>query len=861
MPDSMKNYVPPTPIRWLYDRMFNAIDIDPRWASIVSEASEKGTVVYVQRTLSDLDFVALDYLIKRHGLPQAVFANDLGLWFANAFGKGAQRLFQRQSRESEIKDLHTAIDSDASAILFLKKPPTRPFGPRFLGRGLLAGDEFLRELFVIQRERTAAGKKPIVLVPQVIVWAREPDTRGENWVDTIFGTREMPTFFRALGQFILHPGEVHLRACEPIDLSEFMQKEKSGDDSLLVRRVIYTALRRMVRERRLIVGPTQKSTDRMIDDLVRLPRIQKVIHEVATESKSAPEVIDQKARAITKQLAAEVDPEAVRLFARIVTETITRIFDGIEVDFAGLQRVREFARNGNVVLVPSHKSTIDNFIVSYMLQQSGMPVPLIAAGDNLNFFPVGGFLRRSGAFFIRRKIGADRLYTTLLTSYVHKMLRDGYSIEFFIEGRRSRTGKVLQPQMGLLSMIAEYAYAHPERQIFFAPISIGYERLVESSGHVSELLGGAKQAESFMGLVRSLRMFREKYGHLTLQVGTIMTLDDLKRDLGTERFFSRRAIVSRLAHRITYELSQNTLVTPGAVTALCLLTHLRGELPESVLRDRIATMLRVLEPMGARVQEGLRGEGGTMSEHAFDEAIQLFVRAGWLQKKSISAHRSSYIIPDDTRIALNLTKNSGVHFFVPIAFFAHAFLVSRAAFVDRKSMIERCKDLSRLFREEFTFRVGTQFESLFDDTAQIVERLGWISRATGPDGEPLFCLPNEPARASLQLLATILDPFFEGYLVAIRAFQKLQKLPLAETDLIWKAFAVGRTMLSEVQIRHREAIQRPLIENAINVFLEDGILARDGGRIVLSAKYADLEALKSVEHRVSVYLDRAEASP
>jgi glycerol-3-phosphate O-acyltransferase len=375
---------------------------------------------------------------------------------------------------------------------------------------------------------------------------------------------------------------------------------------------------------------------------------------------------------------------------------------------------------------------------------------------------------------------------------------------------------------------------------------------------VSELLGGAKQAESFMGLVRSLRMFREKYGHLTLQVGTIMTLDDLKRDLGTDRFYSRRAVVSRLAHRITYELSQNTLVTPGAVIALCLLTHLRGELPESTLRNRMHTVLGVLAPMAARVQEGLEGPGGTMTDRAFDEAIQLFVRAGWLEKKSISAHRASYIIPEDNRIALNLTKNSCVHFYVPIAFFAHAFLVSRATFVDRKGMIERCKELSRLFREEFTYKVGSPFESIFDDTARIVEQLGWITRTTGPDGEPLFCLPNEEARASLHLLATILDPFFEGYLVAIRTFQKLQKLALAETDLVWKAFAVGRKMLSEVQIRHREAIQRPLIENAINVFLEDGILARDEGRLVLSPKYADLDSLKSVEHRVSVYLDRVE---
>ena len=143
--------------------------------------------------------------------------------------------------------------------------------------------------------------------------------------------------------------------------------------------------------------------------------------------------------------------------------------------------MREAAKRGTLVLLPSHKSHVDYLMLSFVFFHANLQLPLIAAGDNLAFFPLGLVLRRGGAFFIRRKFAGDRLYAAVVDAYIRRLIREGYSIEFFLEGGRSRTGKLLPPKLGLLNMVVEAALAVPNKEVFFVPVAIGYDRLVEGS--------------------------------------------------------------------------------------------------------------------------------------------------------------------------------------------------------------------------------------------------------------------------------------------------------------------------------------------------------------------------------------------
>ncbi len=890
-------YEPNAILRWLYRRFFDAIEVDPAWVDSVRAAAIKGTVVYALRNLSLLDFLALDHFTKRFGLPEVRFANDLGLWLLEPFGKGVRHAFRPRTRDDDLIDLRAAIRGGASAALFLKRPPM--FFERSRGRGLLEGDDFVRELLELQRERLRRGERePIVVVPQVFVWTKRPDQRRRSLVDAFLGTREWPSFVRTAGQFLLNYKDVRVKAGEPLDLSEFLARETEprerplatapagfavGDprSDAVVRRAIYILLRRLERERRVVIGPAVKPVDRMIDEIVRTPRVRKVIEELAGEGRAERLIFEAKARAMLREIAASVEPDVIKGMGTAMSQIFHRIYEGLEVDQDGLERLREASRKGTLILLPSHKSHIDYLFVSYVLFYNDMQVPLIAAGDNLSFFPLGSLFRRAGAFFCRRKIAGDRLYSAVLDAYVHKVVHEGFSIEFFLEGGRSRTGKVLPPKLGLLGMVVDAASEHPERPIYFVPISIGYERLVETKSYVKELGGGEKSKESVAGLVKAMRVLLERYGRLNLQIGEILTIDDIRRDMDRGRapgdeaaFVPKRALVSRLGYQIIYEINRATMVTAGSLVGLALLTQAGRGISRSELRRRCDLLLGTLHRVGARKQRGLRGDHGGISERALDDAMTLFSSAKWLVVEAadtcaaVAANAAPsdsdesdtvYVIPDDGRRSIDLSKNVIVHFFVPYGLIAASLLVPPGAPVATRTLRDRVQFLSRLFKHEFMFRADATFDQIFDETLDALVREGTL-RVEGDEVSPVDA---DDARARLALYAAAIASFLEGYRVAARALGTLSKAKggISAKDLSKRSLATGKRMFLAGEVARREALQRPVFDNAIASFLDQGILAKSDGKLVLAESFGTIEAVKAVERRIASYLAGIDGAP
>ena len=165
------SYEPNALLAWVYGRFFESIEVDESWARAVREADSRGTVVYVLRNLSFVDFFALDYLTKRHHLPQIRFANDLGLWILEPMGRGWLNALRPRTVDGDAADLERAVSSGASAALFLKRrPQLLPRG----ARGRIEGDHLIRALFDVQRR--SPGR--VLLVPQVFVWSRSAGSGG-----------------------------------------------------------------------------------------------------------------------------------------------------------------------------------------------------------------------------------------------------------------------------------------------------------------------------------------------------------------------------------------------------------------------------------------------------------------------------------------------------------------------------------------------------------------------------------------------------------------------------------------------------------------------------------------------------------
>jgi glycerol-3-phosphate O-acyltransferase len=589
-----------------------------------------------------------------------------------------------------------------------------------------------------------------------------------------------------------------------------------------------------------------------------------------------------------RELEAEVDPNAVRALDALIDQTIARMYSGFDVDEPGLERLRQAAKDGSLVLLPSHKSHVDYIILSRIFHRANMPLPLVAAGDNLSFFPLGPVLRRAGAFFIRRSFRGDRLYGAVVDAYMRRLIKDGWPLEFFLEGGRSRTGKLLPPKLGLLSIVvdavlgatgAEGAASSGARKIYFCPISIGYERLVEEKAYVHELSGGEKQKEDVGGLLRAAESALGRYGRLNVQFGELLTVEGLLGELGETSGpltpARRRALVARLAFRAMNEINRVTSVTPSALVATALLTHGKRGLPHAELVRACERLAHILQGEGARFSPSLvvGGAGERSPEElvalrapAIREACELLVRAGHIEVHSpgtpVGARDEGarpgfdaiYVVPDVGRLSLDIAKNLVVHFFVSRAMIATPLAAAARAgeaSIPSARLAERVQALSRLFKYELQFRADASFETIFAETLALmqgdhelaVDEAGSVRLATSGEG-------HERA----QMHARMLRNFVEGYRVAARGLAALLKGPLAPKDLAKRAMTAGERMFLAGELECREAVSRPVVDNAFLAFVDQGYLGRREGKYVLPESYATAEAVRTIEARIASFL-------
>lgn len=847
--------------------LLRAVTVDEPWDRAVRGAAARGAVVFVLRYASLVDLVALGHLGRRANLPPLGFSNELEEWLDHARPEDSPASGQRAR-------LRRALTTGASAALFLRRAPTVLERVGAAHRGPTEGDELLRELFALSRE----GGRDLVLVPVTFVWTQRPEHRGFSFADTLFGPSEYPGELRALAQFALNHRNGVAQTGEPLSVREFLAEQGDGagmaNDEVLARQLSYALLRRLERERRAVLGPVHKPSDRVRDEVLRSPKLQAILREMAGPGEPERALLTAKAQGMLRELTADPDPAIVNGMALAADRLVDIVYNGLDIDAEGLERVRAAAREGSIVLLPSHKSHVDYLLLSYVLRKHALQLPMIAAGDNLAFFPLGTMFRRAGAFFIRRKFKGDRLYTAVVDAYVRRLLKDGHAIELFLEGGRSRTGKLLPPMLGLLNMVVDAALSIEGRRVFFVPVSIGYERMVEEGAYARELSGGTKPRETAAALLKVGGVLREKYGRANVQFGAILELAELREMLGIGTDFSpakRRALVSRLAHRVMSEINRATAVTPGSLVAVALLCHGRRGLAHAGLVALCRRLLHFVQKRGARTTPSLTlGPGGELREVAIREVATLYVRGGLVREhvpgdtltetardraRLYTGDDVIYTVPDDKRVSLDIAKNIIVHLFVDRALVSVALLSTGGPPVVVTELRERVHALSRLFKLEFMFRADAGFDAIFEDTLAAMVRDGELER----QGEHVSLGPGREGmdgRAWALFYASIVRNFIESYRIAARAIRVLVRGPLPQKDLLARALRIGERMFLGGEIERSEAVSRPVLENAFSAFVDEGYLCRNDGKLALAESFLSEEAAQAIEGRIGAHLLR-----
>lgn len=817
-------------LRFLFKRLFAAIEFGEAEAARIRDAAARGPVVYVLRTVSYIEYLYFNYALSRHGLPLARFANGgvrtVLLWpvrVAFVLAVALWRLARGARLEPEEATVARFVESGQAVLLFL-----RPYR-HFLGDARAAArvrGRFMETLIELQRRLGARGRA-LQLVPMALIWGH-PAIRpgGRGTLDALFGEPESPGRIRAFWQFVRHHRSSVVKVAEPIDLREFLRGEPDRTDEGLARRLRFELSGSIERERRVLVGPPAKTPRRVRWEVMRSRRLAETIGRMPGDRQANI----RKAERYLLEIAAMPTRWMFEIVRRLLSVVFARIYEGIDIDEAGLERIREAARRGPLLILPSHRSHVDYLIASYTFYERQIAPPHIAAGANLTFFPMGFIFRHAGAFFLRRSFHGNVLYSAVFSAYVRRLLRDGFNLEFFIEGTRSRTGKALPPRLGLLGIVADAVVDGDAPNLQAVPIAISYEKVVEEGSYAAEAVGGEKKKESFGALLKARRVLRSRYGRIDMQVGELFSVADALAEAGAPRGAdesARRQAVRRLGHRVIYNMARATAVTPSALVASAALAGGGRALPRRELDRRIRWLADVARDAGARFAAALVDD----MDGALGRAIDLLASDGDLELRG-AGDDQLVVVVDERRSRLEFYKNNAIHALGDASIVARAVLAAGAP--ERAAVRDKALTASRLLKRELVYRPGKGFDAVFAETLGELERRGWLRQAGGDRIEI-----TENGRTALPILAGLTASYLESYRVVVRALaahpEAGHKELLAAGE---RAFLLG-------EITRREAVSRPIFESAV-AFLKEGGVARD------PAKLAQLEAeLRSVETSVT----------
>lgn len=435
---------------------------------------------------------------------------------------------------------------------------------------------------------------PLYLVPVGIYWGRAPG-KQRSWFTLLFKEDwEVAGRLRKLLTTLLHGRHTLMQFSQPMAMAPILRENLDAPRSLRMASRVLRVHFRMRRE--ATVGPDLSHRRTLVGEVIADAAVRNLIVEAGPAGSRARNKARSKAQAYATEIAADLSYSTIRVLERLLSWLWNRIYDGIRL--GGTDRLHDVAEGSELIYVPCHRSHFDYLLLSYVLYKEGLSLPYVAAGINLNLPVVGGILRRGGAFFLRRSFSGNRLYATVFHAYVKALQTRGYPLEYFIEGGRSRTGRLLPPKGGMLSMSIQAYLADPRKPVKFVPVYFGYERLIEGTSFISELRGDTKRKESLFGLVRSLRRLREPFGEVYVNIGDPIDLEahldsvqsdwrDTLPEPGEKPEWLSNA-VDQLGWEVLERINNAAAVTPVSMLAMALLGTPRHSLALNDLKYQLS---------------------------------------------------------------------------------------------------------------------------------------------------------------------------------------------------------------------------------------------------------------------------------
>jgi glycerol-3-phosphate O-acyltransferase len=706
-------------------------------------------------------------------------------------------------------------------------------------------------LVQLVREALRDPEFDVQLVPATILWGRAPD-KQDSIIKALFA--EAWQSVGVLSQFvatIVNGRDTVVRFSEPISLREILRNEDREERAAhKLARVLRVHFRR---QREIAIGPNLSHRQTQMHILLSKPEIRSAIAADAIKRSVPFAEAERAAQRYALEIASDYSYSVIQALVMLLDWVWTRIYDGLAVHH--FDRVTEIARTHSVVYIPCHRSHIDYLLISFLLYVRGVSIPHIAAGSNLNVPVLGPILRRAGAFFLRRKIKDNALYAIIFNEYLSLMISQGFPIEYFIEGGRSRSGRMLRPKAGMLAMTIQSFVKHRSRPLAFIPIYIGYEKLMEGSTYIAELGGKPKKGESLIGLLGSLRELKKYFGKVHINFGTPLLLSNFldvqQPDWATLPAEPKtpwmRDAVNATATELARRINAAAVVNPINLIALSLLSTPKHTADLRQLKTQIGHIQFLLEtvPYGDSVVTG-----NDTACDAIDHAIRLE-----LVRRQPHPLGDMIIASAEQSSLLAYFRNNVLHLLALPALLA--CLVSHNRLLSRDRAKEAIVGIYSLLRAELflTWEID-QLDVLLEqiETAFVNRGLITVDNELGILRSPL---PSNEANAELRQIGEIIRPTLERQFLTLALLQNHGSGKMTREMLEQSGHLLAQRLSLLYEFNSPEFSERALFANVILNLIEAELLRLDEDghlhfdqRITAPAAQTELLLSPAVRHSI-----------
>ena len=795
--------------RLLVRLIFSRVRLRPEAIEHLRQLARQGTIIYVMRYRSTLDYLLVNAVLLREGLPLARFAPGVSTVRFRPLGDMLRWTFRFRKRARAAAHAACAglVAVREPVLVFMRSQAVAARRRRALAAARL-GPEYLRD--VVRAAQASTG--PVFLVPVAIFRGKGFRRKESRFATLLYSGQEAPGEAKRFFTYLWNAEETQLTLGREIALGRFLEEYRREGEERIVRRLARALQIFLYREERVVWGPALLPRRVVRDRVLRDPELKLLVRRLGAERGVPRRRVWKEARGYFDEMASNFNGLYFGILEFLFNRIWPQLFSGLEI--VGLEKVVDCVKQHPVVLVPCHRSHFDYLILSYIFHTNYLSPPHIAAGINLSFWPMGPLFRGAGAFFIRRTFEDNELYKMVFRKYLTFLIREGYTQEFFIEGGRARTGKILTPKLGLLSAIVNAFLQGVRRDLYFVPISIHYGRVPEEETYKSEITGADKEQESLVTLLRARGVLKRRYGTAYVSFADPISLEAALGPL-RDRFRAgfgqpeiedeKRRFVRRLGFQLLRDVNVVAVAGATAVSASALLAA-----PQAACRlgDFLAAahaLVGLLRAQGVRLTSSLER----------NEASNYRESLGWLETGGLAERLPDsdgivIHVPADKRVNLDFYKNNTIHFFLIPSLLTRA-LLAEVPLTALPAYVTWWLDF---YRWEFPLPERGALRVQLERWLDYYRDCGALEGDAAVVDHPL-----------IRATAGLIENFREAYLVAVRTVAAQKEWPISQAALLQRMRRQFATSLLLGEVHKQEGNSTAIFANALSRLAELGHVA------------------------------------